>query len=466
MLLKLLKLFRLRNRSVSPLIASILLIVVAVILVTVLLTWGKGFLTDSTDNVDDLLSRYKEFDNSFFLNHEQSNNGRSIFRYSPPNTYSHTDVNIIGYGVVGYTEHIVPLEPPVLLERHIALVIKHGVLLREFDLLLYLDNGYVITKNGITQQLKSPSTLDCPAGYIPVPGNHLYGTMNSQGGFCVMQYEAKMDQNSDGVGDINSTCKHTSYTVWDYSKSTEGCRVGDIVSSAEGYPITVISQAESISACESIGSGYHLITNNEWMTIVRNIELVKDNWSSGEIGVGSLKIGNNGSTVSGVSYNGVDPEYTPKTESDVTAKLFLSNNSEIWDLSGNVFEWVDKIIETSPTVPTRYLDNGTLVSDSTNRWYDYSSDGDSGYYIADYLNLSNWNPEYKDLFLLTSPYYNANVGVGRIYIRGDGTYTDRVFRRGGSWGIGADAGALSLNLSSSSSSTNINTGFRCVVVPE
>jgi hypothetical protein len=39
-----------------------------------------------------------------------------------------------------------------------------------------------------------------------------------------------------------------------------------------------------------------------------------------------------------------------------------------------------------------------------------------------------------------------------------------VFRRGGNWNNGTNAGALSLNLNNSSTNTNNNTGFRCVVV--
>jgi flagellin-like protein len=42
------------KKAVSPLIATILLIVVAVILVTVVLTWGKNFATDSISEVDSL----------------------------------------------------------------------------------------------------------------------------------------------------------------------------------------------------------------------------------------------------------------------------------------------------------------------------------------------------------------------------------------------------------------------------
>ena len=45
---------KLNNKAVSPLIATILLVVVAVVLVTIVLTWGKNFTTDSLNDVTSL----------------------------------------------------------------------------------------------------------------------------------------------------------------------------------------------------------------------------------------------------------------------------------------------------------------------------------------------------------------------------------------------------------------------------
>ncbi len=45
-----------RKKGVSPLIATILLIVVAVILVTIVLTWGKNFATESLAKTGDVVS--------------------------------------------------------------------------------------------------------------------------------------------------------------------------------------------------------------------------------------------------------------------------------------------------------------------------------------------------------------------------------------------------------------------------
>jgi hypothetical protein len=53
-----------------------------------------------------------------------------------------------------------------------------------------------------------------------------------------------------------------------------------ITSASIPEPIATVSQPQAIIACRSMGAGYHLITENEWMTVARNIEQVSNNWSS------------------------------------------------------------------------------------------------------------------------------------------------------------------------------------------
>ncbi|MDD3934082.1 MAG: hypothetical protein PHP55_09485, partial [Methanoculleus sp.] len=143
------------------------------------------------------------------------------------------------------------------------------------------------------------------------------------------------------------------------------------------------------------------------------------------------------------------------------------NGQIIWDLSGNVWEWTDDIVTTSSSAPYRFLDSGEQVTDTTNRYYDYSANGGSGYYIS-YLELGNLALKYKDLFLLTSGTYNAsstNGGIGRIYLRGDTDQDDRVFLRGDFWRHGTYAGLLALGLLNGASGQYYTVGFRCAVVP-
>ena len=45
-----------------------------------------------------------------------------------------------------------------------------------------------------------------------------------------------------------------------------------------------------------MGPEYHLLNNNEWMTIARNAESVGKNWSSGIVGEGFMYNGVSGDT--------------------------------------------------------------------------------------------------------------------------------------------------------------------------
>ena len=90
----------------------------------------------------------------------------------------------------------------------------------------------------------------CPSGYVKVPGSNRYGTEE----FCVMKYEAKNDGN------------------------------GKPVSQASGTPWVDIDQFNARRECRSLGSEYHLITEKEWMTIVENAMLQKENWADTNIG--------------------------------------------------------------------------------------------------------------------------------------------------------------------------------------
>jgi hypothetical protein len=272
----------------------------------------------------------------------------------------------------------------------------------------------------------------CPDGYILVPNDPTYNT----GDFCVMQFEAKMDNTGDGIGDSNTDCQIAYYKTW--SNATSNCAYDDpgnsIVSTIEGYPLTDIDQAEAVVACESLGDDYHLITNNEWMTIVRNIEAQEENWSNSIIGDGYIPTGNSDGSLAlddDTVLTGINKR-----------NLVLSNGNEIWDLSGNVSEWVDQTI-TRGDMP--------LGVD----WLEYTSISDYGLLGRNAYNFE----EGKD--------YNSSNGIGAIYSDYDNnSLEERPFRRGGSWSCGNSyAGLLFLGLYSDSGFWNYALGFRCVVVP-
>ncbi len=248
---------------------------------------------------------------------------------------------------------------------------------------------------------------DCPSNWVKVPGNTLYNTRT----FCVMQYEAKIKGQDNG----NQT----------YSASYEP------ESRPGGTPWVNITQPNAKNECQSIGA--HLVTEDEWLTIVRNIELQPTNWSSGQIGSGYIPRGNsNGSA----AMDGTD-HLTGINQRN----LVLSNGAIIWDIAGNVWEWTDATI----------LGKDEPVSPNPSAW---------GYY--EYTSLLSYGTLSPERLLPLNSSWNSTQGYGRIYTRSVATDTvTYVFLRGGYWSYGANAGVLALNLADGTASTTSSIGFRC-----
>ena len=156
----------------------------------------------------------------------------------------------------------------------------------------------------------------CPANFVGVPSLTDY-TTNS---FCVMKYEAKNDGSGNAISQAGST------------------------------PWRSITRNGSITECTDLGAKYDLITNDEWQSIARNIERVKSNWKNGTVGdSGGLSTGhsdsspavylpadsddNNACHQTGQTCNSSDWDSQRRTHT-------LSNGEVVWDLAGNVAEWV------------------------------------------------------------------------------------------------------------------------------
>ena len=250
---------------------------------------------------------------------------------------------------------------------------------------------------------------DCPPYWVRVPGNTLYHTRT----FCVMQYEAKIKGQDNG----NQT----------YSASYEP------ESRISGTPWVNISQINAKSECESIGA--HLITEDEWLTIVRNIELQPANWTLGSVGSGQIP---RGSSNTSTAMDGTDP-LTGVNKRTLT----LSNGEVIWDIAGNVWEWTDA------TILGRDQPTGSSTP-QTFDWYEYS-------------NLLTYGALSPERLLPLNPAWNTNQGYGQIYTKG--VLTDMAtyaFYRGGHWSHGAYAGVLALTLLRVPGDSINFIGFRCV----
>ena len=173
-----------------------------------------------------------------------------------------------------------------------------------------------------------PQALACPTGYINVPANAEFATKE----FCIAKYEMK------NMGNVPT-------------------------SQAALVPWGTITRDAAKAACVSLGAGYHLVTNTEWMAIARAIEANPDNWSTTPTKFLSKgKTDNCGSCVTYSSYcPGPAMDSDPCYETVMTgctnrgAPAFRFNRTHeigdavIWDFSGNSFELVDHPITTNPT---------------------------------------------------------------------------------------------------------------------
>lgn len=464
MIMIFLKNLKLTKKSISPLIATILLVVVAVALIALVLTWGKDFTNESLSETN-TLENFNESDIGLYLTIEDGINGRYFVMYRPPPTFTKDPFTVTHYSLID-TEPI-PLEPPVTVKPNSKTPLDLGIVDKELDLVLYLENGGKITEPELTHSYRK-TTGDCPEGFSFVPANHLYPeTLNgSKQGFCISTYEMKVDQDGDGLGDVNTDCvTSTSYDTWDNTKS--GCSISEneAVSTPEGYPVAEINLSEANSACESLGG--HVMTMPERMTVLRNLERVPENWSSGEVGTGYLFTGHNDNDPSEAleaDSNHLNGYYLTGNTSNNQKRVYQLDNGEyIWDFSGNVWEWVDYSIDYA-NMPLGFDSSGNLIelSYGSYDWFSYNpGDSDvSGRYI-DWTNLGEDSSLlYKDLYGL-SPDYNVDNGIGRIRLR---NYNDRVPLAGGTWNNGTAAGPFALNLTHDSGNRNLTIGVRCVVV--
>ncbi|MCT4643071.1 MAG: SUMF1/EgtB/PvdO family nonheme iron enzyme [Bacteriovoracaceae bacterium] len=270
-----------------------------------------------------------------------------------------------------------------------------------------------------------PPNLAPQEEWIQIPANA--GGMGLTS-FYVMKYEAKAMLNDESS--VNST------------GTTASPSTHKPVSLKDNQPWRNISANEAAAECESLGNGYHLISNPEWMAIARDIETQAANWTGGSVGSGCLYRGNSGETTTGdgtnvtdsCGYDGANPE--AGSNRDLRAKHTLSSGDTIFDISGNIDEMVDWDKDTIgfQLGPTGCF-GGELSSSPCGSLVD-----------ADY-NTQNGG-------------YNRTNGVGWF----NGGFGGAAWR-GGSWQSVNYAGAFSLSFSGSAIGSGQWTGFRCVYRP-
>ena len=291
-----------------------------------------------------------------------------------------------------------------------------------------LDNAEIFGITGTAGAPPDCSSISVGGTWILVPGNSDYGTND----FCVMKYEAKCSL-ADG-----QTCTA--------SMNTESPN-----STASNTPWVSINQQDASTECTSLGKGFHLITNDEWMTIATNVANVASNWSNGTVGDAQLNNGHSDSdpneacaASSDDSLNVVETDCTNQNSAndDFSERRThtLSNGKIIWDLAGNVREW------------TSYFNDKEKPSPNASSWYEYTQPivGTSTMLLTDLI------PQ-----IAIDNSWNQTKLIGRYYPGLD--TTGGALHRSGSWNNSGSSGVFNASLNSLPTSTNTSLGFRCAI---
>ena len=145
-----------KRKAISPLIATILLVVVAVAIIGIVVSWGKGFTTSSLDQTTNV---YKQADETIMLSFQSLDNGVLIFKNI--STFD-KDLEITGYKIFSENNHPLlnkmnNLQTPVTIKRNFSQKISIPVPVeRKFNMELYTSDGYYIPLNNISTG-KTPS---------------------------------------------------------------------------------------------------------------------------------------------------------------------------------------------------------------------------------------------------------------------------------------------------------------------
>ncbi len=210
----------------------------------------------------------------------------------------------------------------------------------------------------------------CEDGFVWVPGSAKYGTMP---GFCVM---------SDLAQKVGTST---------------------VPAVANGELWNNISQGESQLACQSLGSSYHLLSENEWLTLAENI--------------------------SRTATNDTDKDAIGLQLATASTTYVLSNGNMIYNLAGTTTEWTDQTV-LKAGLPA--MSDGLNVND----WQEYSS-------VIDYKGMS----------IAPAYYLSSANGIGKI-LTSDNAENLRGFIRG-------YLGVYGLDVSNAPTAAKADVGFRC-----
>ncbi len=299
----------------------------------------------------------------------------------------------------------------------------------------------------------------CPTWFIPVPGN----TDFNQPGFCVMKFEAKALNWA-----IDSWYNWHNYSVSD-----------TLISSAQDPTIVNLTQVQAIAACKSIWEWYHLITENEWMAVARNIEEQATNWSTWLVWSWFIFMWHtDGSPAYTITWSTDDAQWYVNTWDSASnpwdsafgshfssnveqaykwqkRTLTLSNWNVIWDLAWNSMEHVNKsnTLDWSNFNDWNYWISNSCWVAGFNSYNPWQTIGSASVWVCNYQNWYSYSKVGPK-----TPNLNEDNWIWRI---GSNTNPNVIFIRGGLLDHGARAGIYAFFMGWNASSSHYALGFRC-----
>jgi hypothetical protein len=303
----------------------------------------------------------------------------------------------------------------------------------------------------------------CPDQYVKVPA--LAGFTNSD--FCIAKYEMRAKNMSSQNLVLNGNNGGLPLSVSEHTPE----------STPKGIPWIRINFADMLTACNSLGTGYHLATGNEWISLIRNAENVNTNWSSGSSGTGYVYSGHSDGVIdtsncpdgSPVTYDGLlvvsacdgtnayvgtGNNSTDAWDSGKSQRrtMYLSNGETVWDIAGNVRDVID------------------LIGNGSSLYY-------TGYSTSSYANVNS--PETINVFNGTTGATNLNINwlqsaltsldhlnnqIGQIYLKSD-IRSGIVMSRGGNFQKSNKPGLYAADLDQLATTQSDSGGYRCSFTP-